>query len=162
MSRRKAIWLSFVVLALHNVEEYLTIGGFLDAYRDRLPAFLRSMNEERFAVSLVIVTLFALLVCWAAARGRPKGGWLTLATAAQVGLGFNGIQHAAIAAWVRGYAPGVVTGVTLCLPYAVYLIRRAVREEWVGLWPLCLTALVLLVLEAPALMAMHALSMLIL
>jgi hypothetical protein len=38
-----------------------------------------------------------------------------------------------LAALVRGgYAPGVITAVLINLPFGVYVLRRAVKEQWVG------------------------------
>jgi hypothetical protein len=160
-SRGPALWLSLVVVSLHNLEEHLTMGSFLAAHRDELPSILRPMTGERFAVSLVIFTLLALVVTWAAARSRPNGPWLVLAIALQAGFGVNALQHAGIAVWAGGYAPGVVTGLGLCLPYAVYLVRRAVRDGWVAVKPLMLASAAVILLSAPILMAVHAVSTMI-
>jgi hypothetical protein len=162
MRVRAALWLGFVIIVVHNIEEYLAMGPFLAAHRDQLPAFLRSMTGEQFAVSLVIATLLGFFVIWFAARSRMNGPWLVLAIAFQVGLVLNALQHAVVGVWAGGYAPGVVTGLLLNLPYAVYLIRRALREGWVRIKPLIITALVVLVLMAPLVLGIHALSILIL
>ena len=33
----------------------------------------------------------------------------------------------------RGYVPGVVTAVLINLPFGIYVLRRAVKEQWIGL-----------------------------
>jgi hypothetical protein len=156
-----ALWLSFAIVVVHNVEEHLTMGRFLAVHRDRLPPLMGAMTGDRFTASLIIATLLFFLATWAAARSRLMGRWLVLAIALQIGLALNACQHAAVAVWAGSYAPGCVTGLGLCLPYAVYLVRRAVREEWVPVKPLVLTALAVAVLTAPLVAGMHALAALI-
>jgi hypothetical protein len=47
MSRCAAIWLSFAVVLLHNLDEHLTMGGSLAAHRSDLPSVLAWMTGER-------------------------------------------------------------------------------------------------------------------
>lgn len=158
MSRRAAIWLGFGLVLLHNLEELLTMSSFLARRGDLLPSLLRSMTGARFALSLVLATLLMLAATCAAARSRVGGPWLVLGIALHVGLGVNAIQHGAIAAWTRGYAPGVVSALALILPYSVYLASRALRERWVTGRALVGAAAAVVALTIPLILLLHALS----
>ena len=158
MSRRTTLWLGFAVILLHTLEEYVTMGAFLAAHRDAIPSPLRAMTGERFAVSLAIATLLFLVVTWAGVRSRPKGPSVVLAIALYGVMAVNALQHAAVASWAGGYAPGIVTGLALVLPFAIYLVRRALQEGWVAVKPLLFTAAVALLLAPLFLVGIHALS----
>src|SRR5512138_2456586 len=67
------LWIAFAIIVAHNLEEGLTMGAFLETHRGWLPSFLSGMTGARFAISLVIVTLLALLATWAGARSSPNG-----------------------------------------------------------------------------------------
>jgi hypothetical protein len=111
-------WGIFVAAAVHVVEEYFFPGGFLGTMKDFQPRFAPFITP---AFAIIINGLFlSLCLAVALAQGRPP--LLGLSVAALVGL--NGLMHAGAAARLRGYAPGVVSGVLLYLPLAVLAFCR--------------------------------------
>lgn len=157
-----ALWTGFAILVIHNVEEVLTMGRFLDEQRARLSGVIGDMTGGRFAFSVIVITLLFLAISIAGARSRPRHFGLVLAVAMQIPMGFNGLCHAAMAAWTGGYSPGAVSGLLLSFPYAIFLVRYALREGWVTVKPLWLTALASGTVSLLIIAGLHALSGLLL
>jgi uncharacterized protein with HXXEE motif len=144
MTRRWAIWLLPLVLALHNLEEGLFFPRYLPRVLGRLPAGLRDwigpVTLRDMGVALALATLLPLGFClWAAARPASRTAlWLVLAMWATLLL--NVAWHVAAALVLfGGYAPGVATAVALNLPLSVLVLRRAAAEQWLSpraLWAL--------------------------
>lgn len=44
----------------------------------------------------------------------------------------NAGWHLLAAVINRGYVPGVITAALINLPFGIYVLRRAVKEEWIG------------------------------
>ncbi len=153
-----ALWTGFAILVIHNVEEALTMGRFLDEQGARLPGVISDVTGGRFAFSVIVITLLFLAIFFAGARSRPRQFGLVLAVAMQILMGINGLCHAATAAWAGGYAPGAVSGLLLSFPYAVFLVRYALREGWVTGKPLWLTALASGTVSLLIIVGLHALS----
>jgi hypothetical protein len=68
-----------------------------------------------------------LAAAFSIARHAAAGAdtpWLWLAAAVAAGLATNGLFHLATTALFREYSPGVITGVGLCVPFAVYFLSR--------------------------------------
>jgi hypothetical protein len=137
-----------VTLVLHTAEEYLTFPSFL------LPAnqLLRSLpppsllqNSQDLRVALVMATVLPLAVI-ACAILRPCKALTVAVLLLECILLLNAGWHI-FAALVRGgYAPGVITAALINLPFGVYVLRRAVKEQWIRArtaWQLIGIALVL-------------------
>ncbi|MGB8771434.1 MAG: HXXEE domain-containing protein [Candidatus Korobacteraceae bacterium] len=134
LSRNAVLALIGITLVLHTVEEYLTVPIFLSA-PNRLPAWLpppRLMQNARdIHVALIIATVLPLaVIVWAILR--PFKVLLILALLIESVLLVNAGWHLLASAIVRGYAPGVITAVLINLPFGVYVLRRAVKERWIG------------------------------
>ena len=137
MSRRWAIWLLPLVLALHNFEEGIFFPRYVPRVLARLPADARdwigpvSLREMGIALGLATVIPLGFSL-WAAARpGSRTALWLVLAMWATLLL--NVAWHVAAALVLfDGYAPGVVTALGLNLPLSVLVLQRAATEQWVS------------------------------
>jgi hypothetical protein len=124
-------------MAGHNTEEALTFPRYLPLVWERVPDSWRSIAGPitlgQVWVALAVVTLIpCVLAAWAALRPDQVAPlWLLLLV--QATLLLNAIWHlgAAIVLF-DGYAPGLVTAVLLNLPFGVYVLRRAARENWVS------------------------------
>jgi uncharacterized protein with HXXEE motif len=137
MTRRWAIWLLPLVLALHNLEEGVFFPRYVPRVLSRLPAGVRDwigpVSLREMGVALALATVIPLgISLWAAARPASRTAlWLVLAMWATLLL--NVAWHVAAALVLfGGYAPGVATAVVLNLPLAVLALRRARAEEWVS------------------------------
>src|SRR5215203_5127783 len=123
-------------MALHNAEEALFFPRYLPLVLARLPdswrALAGALTLGQVWTALVLVTLLPLAVAgWASMRPESRVPvWLLLLI--QATLLLNVLWHTSAAVLVfDGYAPGLVTALLLNLPFSVYLLRRAAREEWV-------------------------------
>jgi hypothetical protein len=109
-------WWPLVAASLHIIEEFALPGGFAEWDRRYRPAFAASITT-RLHVILNGLLLFGCLSVGSAGP-TPAGvaGWLTLAAL----LASNGVFHLVGAARTRSYSPGMVTGLLLYIPMAVY------------------------------------------
>lgn len=155
MTRRWAILLLPLVLALHNLEEAAFFRRYAPRVLGQLPAAVRAwigpLGLREMGVALVLATVIPLgFSVWAAARpGSRTALWLVLATWATLLL--NVAWHVAAALVLfGGYAPGLATALALNLPLSVWTLRRAAAEQWLSrkaLWAL-----------APGAVALHLLG----
>jgi Protein of unknown function with HXXEE motif len=136
-SRTHVLWLVPTFMAVHNAEEAIFFPRYLPLVLARLPEAWRSVVgpitlgqvwSALFAVTLIPVVLAA----WATLRPeRAAPIWLLLLI--QATLLVNVFWHISAAIVLfNGYAPGLATAVLLNLPFSVYLIRRAVEQNWVS------------------------------
>ena len=137
MTRRWAIWLLPLVLALHNLEEGAFFPQYVPRVLARLPPGVRNwigpVSLREMGVALALATVIPLGFClWAAARpGSRTGLWLVLAMWATLLL--NVAWHVAAALVLfGGYAPGVATALGVNLPLSVLVLRRAATEQWLS------------------------------
>ena len=117
------IYITFLLISIaHMGEEYFYPGGFMDFMKRLNPRF-RSAITVRMAV---IVNGLQLLLCGALILvGRHSFIFgLSVATLLLV----NGLIHIGGCFRVRGYAPGVFTGVLLYLPFSLYAWRLGISS----------------------------------
>jgi len=122
-------WAFVGAAAIHIVEEFVYPGGFLASMRSFNPQFASSVTVK-FAV--IINSLF-LLLCVAGAIVASRSLVLSLSVASLLFL--NALMHIVGAVKVRGYVPGVISGVLLYLPlslYAYYLFASSGQLTFLG------------------------------
>jgi hypothetical protein len=75
------------------------------------------------------VPLFAAVIYIVYQASRPVAGalWLWLLIAVQFALVINAVFHVVTTIWFREYSPGVITGVLVYAPVALYLLPRGAR-----------------------------------
>lgn len=131
------MWLVPILTAVHNTEEAIFFPRYLPLVLERLPdawrAILGPITLGQAWAALLGVTLIPfLLAAWATLRPeRAEPIWLLLLV--QTTLLLNVLWHVGAAIVLfEGYAPGLATAVLLNLPFSVYLLRRAAKENWVS------------------------------
>jgi len=133
LSRNAVLALIGATLVLHTTEEHLTFPAYLssDNRLRRLlppPGLLQNPQNLRFALLMATVLPLAV-IAWAI--WRPRKALLVSVLFLECILLVNAGWHM-IAAVIRGgYAPGVLTAVLINLPFGVYVMRRAVKEQWI-------------------------------
>jgi hypothetical protein len=116
-------WAPLIAASLHICEEFLVPGGFPSWYRRYTPE--PGKITTRFLVIVNAALLFACLTAALAARTQQGiAYWLTI-SAVQCS---NGCWHAWASYKSRSYSPGVVTGMAVYLPMAVYGYSHFVRS----------------------------------
>lgn len=87
------------------------------------------VTYKQFLIALLIITIIPYLVALL---------WLSRTWAVYLLVGFqvvmliNVFAHTLMAMFLRGYAPGLITALLINLPFSVYLLRRAVHENWMS------------------------------
>jgi hypothetical protein len=158
LSRNAVLALIGITLVLHTAEEYVSFPAFLSA-PGRLPAWLpppRLFQSPRdIHAALVIATVLPLaVIVWSILR--PIKVLLILALLIESILLVNAAWHIFASLVVGGYAPGVITAVLINLPFGVYALRKAIREQWIGArtaWQLMGSAVVLHIVAVGSVLA---------
>lgn len=110
-------WIFIAFLAasmIHMGEEYFYPGGFMDVMK-RLSPKLAPLVTVPMAV---IINGLQLLLCFVAIAIGKNALAFSMSVAAL--LFINGLMHIMGCVRVKGYAPGVITGVLLYMPLSVY------------------------------------------
>ena len=150
-------WLAFAFLALHNLEEGLTMPIYFprinELLREHAPAPLASAmpTPAQFYVALAGATIFPLMLIVIATTGRPSKIKFYLVALVQAQVLINVfVPHVPAAFALGGYAPGLATAVLVNLPFSFYFFRRSLNESRItrrGLLLMLLVALPLLLLS---------------
>jgi hypothetical protein len=99
-----------------------------------------------------------IVAVWAYVRPESRAALWSLLLIQTVVL-VNVFSHAAVAAFVlHGYAPGVLTALAINLPFSIYLLRRAARENWLSKRALSLLLPSALVVHGPILVGLMILA----
>jgi hypothetical protein len=123
---RAAFLVLIVLQALHSVEEFIfkfyeVFPPMVSVYRDA-PAMARPAFT--LANSILVAVGFVCLFrwVWPARPGARAVAWVWAGAEA-----FNVIAHCVWAILIRGYNPGLVTGLGFVpvVAYLIYLLRRA-------------------------------------
>lgn len=117
------LWLHFIILLLHQFEEYKFPGGFKKFFNQNIWKQNKIVSFPLTDFGILMVNIgFAWTAYFVSAFLNIKLLWLA------VGLLlisiFNGILHTIIAIIQKKYNPGLFTGVFLFIPYGLYVIFR--------------------------------------
>lgn len=125
-SFRTSLWMIPVAIAIHNVEETMTMGRYADRYDWNIWAGPDGKKRWRLAVTLATALPLGIT---AAAVGSPIGSCrMRLALALPGVFAFNAITHVLQTVRHRDNMPGTATGVLVNIPMAAFIYRRALRE----------------------------------
>ena len=122
-------WAPLVAAGLHISEEFVVPGGFPAWYRRYRP------DPSRITPRMLVIVNVALLVACSnvALLGRHPLGiayWLMMSAL----LCSNGCWHAWATYKTRSYSPGVITGVLVYLPLAIYGYIEFLRSGAASIW----------------------------
>jgi Protein of unknown function with HXXEE motif len=133
-SRNAVLVLIGVSLLLHNTEEYLTFPAFFQSSSRLLrwlPAPSLLQNPQHLHLALLMATVLPIaVVTWAVLR--PRKALLVAVLFLESVLLVNAGWHILAAVVNRGYVPGVITAAIINLPFGIYVLRRAVKQQWIG------------------------------
>jgi hypothetical protein len=131
------MWAPLMAASLHICEEFVIPGGFAAWYRRYRPD--PSRITRRF---LVLINAALLVGCWnVAAIGRNSFGiayWLTMSAV----LCSNGCWHAWASYKTHSYSPGVVTGVLVYVPLAVYGCSQFLLSGAISIWAAAIACII--------------------
>jgi hypothetical protein len=121
-------WLFPVALTLHNLEEYFWMPGFWQ--KQGLHIWVTAGEFRAFLIGL---TLFGFLVTYWSVHGGKRTASAYLFVALVLTMLLNAFWHLGVTFWFRSYTPGIVTALFINLPINIYLLGRAIREQFIGL-----------------------------
>lgn len=153
-SAPRALRLVVPLLVLHNAEEALTVRRFLAAPARTLPAALEVPHAAQFQLALAVVTALALLLPPLVQRRWGAAARQGVLLGMQAVMLLNVLSHLGLAAWVRGYVPGLFTALAFTLPFSLYLFHRAFWERWVTRRMLAALVPVALLVHGPLLLGL--------
>jgi uncharacterized protein with HXXEE motif len=115
-TRHWLLWAPLGAAVTHIFEEFVWPGGFMNWYRQYRGLSVSSITP-RF-LTIVNVVLLAVCVNAALAANTPFGiaYWIAISGI----LASNGVWHLWAAVRSRVYSPGMVTGLLLYVPLAIY------------------------------------------
>lgn len=131
---RTRLWCIPVLLALHNIEEALTMPSWVMMHLPMLQSkffFLRfvSFSSLQIYISLLLVTAGPFLLAWICLQAPLTKGKVFLMLILQSVVGWNAlVPHLSGVVLLGMYNPGTVTAVVCNLPFTVYLLRKSMRE----------------------------------
>ena len=128
------VWLGPAAFLVHDTEEIVTIAPWLHTHAAQLPALARPLagvGTRQFLLAAAVLFVGYLLAAWhgarAVRRGRTPLPWLFVSGAFVA----NALTHLLQALYFGGYTPGVVTAMSVSLPYG-YAAGRALRRHGVA------------------------------
>lgn len=126
-----ATWGLLAAWVIHDSEEFVTMGGWLDRARPRLQARFPQVPErvwDRLRVSpaqaRIAIGAMGAMLAVASARGARTRGRSRFYQAALVGFGLHAGGHVAQSVATRGYTPGVVTAPLIAAPFSLWAWQR--------------------------------------
>ncbi len=170
---RTVIWLFLAVFVIHDLEEILTVEGWLDAHRAEVMAraggtffgavlsHSLDLSTAQFTVAVLFEFVILATVTAMAVRSLQPGLWLYGFVALLSGMFLHVFTHLGQALLLGTYTPGVVSAVLVALPYSIFAYRRLFA---VGMVSLRLAGLSMLVGAAgllPMVLTGHALGRLL-
>ncbi len=136
LGKTTALWLVPVLFLLHNCEEGITMRATLEEVHSGMPRFLRvflpPVTYEQFLIYLVLLTAVALGCALFGQLERDRSWGVYVLVGLQIVLLINVFGHITTLVVLRHYTAGLATSLLVNLPFSLYLLRRAIREEWVG------------------------------
>src|SRR5437879_389712 len=120
-------WGLLAAWAVHDSEEWVTMGGWLERARPRLRRRFPWVPErvwDRMRVgpgqARVAIAGMGVVMAAAAAAGARSGGRSRFYQAALAGFGLHAGGHVVQAVVSGGYTPGVVTAPLVAAPFSVW------------------------------------------
>jgi hypothetical protein len=128
------LWAVPTAIALHNLEEALTVRTAL-AHIDLPSPWRHAVDGGGLAAFYIAIAVMAAVVFAIAAFGNlrdPSSRSARALLVIQILMAVNAFWHIGVALYFRGYAPGVATAVLVNLPLSYFLLRRCWRERWLS------------------------------
>lgn len=104
-----------VCVMLHVTEEFLFPGGFIEWYQEWIPSKTQGVRPGYLVWINTLMIGVCIIPAWFGTT-QGAGVWYTVAAIA----GANAMFHVIGVVKLKKYSPGVITGMLLYLPLAVY------------------------------------------
>lgn len=126
--------------SLHIFEEFVYPGGFKSWWRVYRPETAGSVSTRFLIIINAVLLVFSVNVALAvqAPRGNGVAAWLALAAL----LFSNAIFHIIGAFESKRYSPGMITGIVLYIPIAIYGFDYFLQSERASITTASVAALI--------------------
>ena len=122
-------WLLPLSIIMHNIEEFVFPGGFIDWYKRYKPEIKESINPRILTITNILLVLGALNPVLNGENIVGVVSWLAFASIA----GMNIFYHLKGTFLTREYSPGLITSIILYLPltfYGYYYFLSTKQVSW--------------------------------
>lgn len=131
----RLLWLVPIFLTIHNMEE----APFMESWSRRLPIKLPlRITTRQFMIAVTVITIAGFILTYLGVEYLANQTGYLIVLGIQVIMLFNAfVPHVAMTIRFRMYSPGVVTAITLMMPFSFYLFWRAFQENilnWDQFW----------------------------
>lgn len=129
------IWMFPFIFLIHDLEEILSVQGFMIKKRDQVISLLPqrlgqiflkqfSMTSKQFAVAVGFILIFVLLGTFLGAQSMKNGETPMWFLVLNIVFFVHVFTHIGQAIVIRWYTPGVITAALLVFPYSWYAFYR--------------------------------------
>lgn len=135
LTKQKLIWLVPLLITVHNAEEAVLMPFVLAKRNAIIPqsshGLLPVITYPQFLLAVFVMTALPYPIAYYAQRDPQRCGTaMFLLLSVQFMMFLNVFAHLWMAWLMAGYAHGVITAVTVMLPFSIFFFRRAVKENW--------------------------------
>ncbi|MDD8017944.1 MAG: HXXEE domain-containing protein [Bacteroidota bacterium] len=161
---QQVFWLIPAFLALHNLEEALTMPAWIPEHlpllHKTIPLFAHlQFSPTQLYLSLFLVTVIPFAITFICMRGERTHAKLFILLTLQSIIFWNALMPHVIGLVMLGmYNPGVLTAVVINIPFSVYLLKRVAVEKLTGKRVTKKILLTALVIYLPIVYANHILA----
>lgn len=147
MSFHQIIWLVPILFSIHNLEELPSMEKWIK--QTRLPIH-KNITTFQYGVAVTFLSLLAFFTTWLANNGLKFDVGVYLVLEVQAIILINSIiPHIGMTIRDRKYNPGVATAILINLPFSIYLLSRAIKENYIDI-----RELIIMISLAPTLMVL--------
>lgn len=163
-SLKKILWLIPVLLAVHNLEEALTMPQWMEAnlwkVRETVPVFnLLHFPTPQLYLSLVLVTVVPFILAFFCLRGELSRTKRNILLTLQCIIFWNAlVPHVSGVVVLQMYNPGTATALFINLPFSLYLFSVSVKRGMITKRGIRNILLIGLLLYLPAVYVNHLLA----
>jgi len=127
------LWGVPILLTIHNLEE----APFMEKWSNGLPLPVHPIvSTKQFAAAVSLLTVAGFAVTYFGINSSNQSLGISIILGIQMVMLVNVfVPHLSTAIRFRQYSPGLVTGLSLNLPFSIYLFQRAMQEGFMS-WQL--------------------------
>lgn len=143
-----------IFIALHNLEEIPRMERWSEKHAAEL-SMITPVTTPQFTVAVTILTAASFVATYFGLRSRKNDRGIYVLLCIQFVFFANAWQHLSTSLFSRAYSPGVATAVIVNLPFSVYLLRRALQEDYIVARRFLYAAALSLVLAVPTVLLLR-------
>lgn len=127
----KFIWLFPILFLIHDIEEILTIEGFIKENSKIIPI---QITTFQFAFAFIVLWIVALLGCYYSSNGKRYLGMSPYTFFYFLVPGIflaNGFGHVMQFVFFHSYVPGIITTIIVIFPYCYVVLKYLLKGNWI-------------------------------